>query len=60
MLFNSKGQQAHINPRLDSISNPGVFRPLREILTPSEKYCGTMFRMETRARIIDQRQHSHH
>ena len=55
MLFNSKGQQVTVSNRFDSVSNPRIFAPLREVLIPSEKACGTLFHLETRARIIDQR-----
>ena len=55
MLFNSKGQQVKVSDRLDSVSNPRIFAPLREVLIPSEKSCGNLFRLETRARIVDQR-----
>lgn len=55
MLFNSKGQQVQISDRLDSVSNPRIFAPLREVHVPTEKYCGNLFKLETRARVIDQR-----
>ncbi len=55
MLFNSKGQQVTVSDRLDSVSNPRVFKDLREVLIPSEKACGNLFRLETRARVVDQR-----
>ena len=55
MLFNSKGQQVKVSDKFDSVSNPRIFAPLREVLIPSEKSCGNLFRLEERARIIDQR-----
>lgn len=60
MLFNSKGQQVKVSDRLDSVSNPRIFATLREVLEPNNNTCGDFFRLETRARIIDQQQHSHH
>ena len=60
MLFNSKGQQVTISDRLDSVANPRIFTPLHEVLEPTDKACGNLFHLETRARIINQRQHSHH
>ena len=60
MLFNSQGQQVQVSNKLDSTSNPRIFAPLREVLKPDNTTCGDFFRLETRARIIDQRQHSHH
>lgn len=60
MLFNSKGQQVHVSKKLDSTSNPRIFAPLREVLEPNNNTCGDFFRLETRARIIDRQQHSHH
>lgn len=60
MLFNSKGQQVQVSDRLDSVSNPRIFAPLREVLEPDNYTCGDFFRLETRARIHDQRHHSHH
>ena len=55
MLFNSKGQQVKVSDKFDSVSNPRIFAPLREVLIPSEKSCGNLFHLEERARIIDQR-----
>ena len=55
MLFNSKGQQVNVSNKFDSVTNPRIFAPLREVLIPSEKSCGNLFRLETRARIVDQR-----
>ena len=60
MLFNSQGQQVKVSDRLDSVSNPRILAPLREVLEPDNNTCGDFFRLETRARIIDQRQHTHH
>ncbi len=60
MLYNSKGQQVTVSDRLDSVSNPRIFAPLREVHEPQSLDCGNLFRLETRARIVDQRQHSHH
>ena len=60
MLFNSKDQQVQVSDRLDSVSNPRIFAPLREVHEPQPINCGNLFHLETRARIIDQRQHSHH
>ena len=55
MLYNSQGQQVKVSDRLDSVSNPRIFAPLREVLEPDNNTCGDFFRLETRARIIDQR-----
>ena len=55
MLFNSKGQQVNVSDKFDSVSNPRIFAPLREVHIPTEKACGNLFRLEERARIIDQR-----
>lgn len=55
MLFNTKGQQVTVPDRFDSVSNPRIFAPLREVHIPSEKACGNLFRLETRARVVDQR-----
>lgn len=55
MLFNSKGQQVQVSDRLDSVSNPRIFAPLREVHEPQPINCGNLFHLETRARIIDQR-----
>ena len=60
MLFNSKGQQVQVSNKLDSTSNPRIFAPLREVHEPQPINCGNLFHLETRARITDQRQHSHH
>ena len=60
MLFNSKGQQVQVSNKLDSVSHPRIFAPLREVHEPQPINCGNLFRLGTRARIIDQRQHSHH
>ena len=55
MLFNFKGQQVKVSDKFDSVSNPRIFAPLREVLIPSEKSCGNLFHLEERVRIIDQR-----
>ena len=60
MLFNCQGQQAKVSDRLDSIANPPIRAPPREVLEPDNNTCGDFFRLETRDRIIDQRQHTHH
>jgi hypothetical protein len=50
MLFNSKGQQVQVSEKLTSVSNPRIFAPLREVLTPSTKSCGDFFKLSTRAK----------
>lgn len=55
MLFNSKGQQVQVSNKLDSVSNPRIFAPLREVLEPQSIKEHPFFRLENRARIIVQR-----
>lgn len=55
MLFNSKGQQVQVSDRIDSVSHPRIFAPLREVLEPNNNTCGDFFRLETRTRVIDKR-----
>ena len=55
MLYNSNGQKVTVSDRLDSVTNPRIFAPLREVLEPTDKACGNLFHLETRTRIIDQR-----
>lgn len=55
MLYNTKGQQVNVADKFDSVSNPRIFAPLREVLKPTDKTCGNLFHLETRARITNQR-----
>ena len=55
MLFNKLGQQVQVNSRFDSTSHPRIFAPLREVHQPDDHSCGSMFRVEERARVIDKR-----
>ena len=43
----------NINKELNSVTHPKIFAPLREILVPPNHHQDKMFRLETRARIVN-------
>jgi len=53
MLYNNKHQCIYVNDKLNSVDNPGVFRPLHEKLEPSNPngrgLPGAPFSLEARA-----------
>ncbi len=52
MLLNNAGQQVKISDKLNSDANPKVFANVREILEPSPKFLGSLYRMDQRAKIV--------
>lgn len=52
MLFNKVGHQVKVSDKLNSITHPKVFANLKEVLEPSPKYIGSLYRMENRAKIV--------
>ena len=52
MLFNQVGHQVKISDKLDSVTHPKVFANLKEILEPSPKFIGSLYRIDQRAKIV--------
>jgi len=52
MLLNTAGHQVKISDKLNSDTHPKVFANLKEVLEPSPKFIGSLYRMENRAKII--------
>lgn len=53
MLINRQNQVVNLPKNLNSREHPAVFIPLREVKEPSQGNHDKMFRLETRARIIN-------
>jgi len=53
MLLNALGQQiGKISDKLNATTHPKIFAHLREVLEPSPKYIGSLYRMDQRAKIV--------
>jgi len=52
MLLNTAGHQVKISDKLNSVTHPKVFANVKEVLEPSPKYIGNLYRMDQRAKII--------
>jgi len=52
MLLNSAGHQVKISDKLNSVTHPKVFANVKEVLEPSPKFIGSLYRMDQRAKIV--------
>ena len=52
MLLNATGHQVKISDKLNSVTHPKVFANLKEVLEPSPKFIGSLYRMDQRAKIV--------
>ena len=58
MLYNQNGQIVNIDKKYNSKEQPHMFADLLEVLEPKDgHHHGSMFSIEERAKLIDQRTH---
>lgn len=58
MLLNNDGQRVNLSPKLKGKALIAALIPLREVLVPSTGHCNEVFKLESRARIIDKRRYA--